>query len=65
MKSHKNMEEMLIPKKVLPYKILVLPVGTQTSYLEYEGPIVIEKVVDLTKESIIASDPTVLQRSSK
>lgn len=49
--------------KYVPDKIFVLPVRTNTSDLKNEDTVVVEKVVDLSEESLIPANTDVLKGS--
>jgi hypothetical protein len=46
-----------------PDKVFVLPGGTNTSDLENEDAVIVEKVVDLAKEGAVAADTNVLEKA--
>ena len=47
-------------RNLVPDEILILPVRTNTSNLEDEDAIVVEKVVDLPEEGLVPADSNVL-----
>jgi hypothetical protein len=46
--------------KIVPDEILILPVGTNTSDLEDEDAIVVEKVINLPEECLVPADSNML-----
>jgi hypothetical protein len=47
-------------KSYVPDKILILPVGTNTSDLKDEDAVVVEKVVDLPEERLVPANSDML-----
>ena len=47
-------------RKLVPDEIFILPVGTNTSDLEDEDTIVVEKVIDLSEECLVPTNSNML-----
>ena len=57
---NKEIDSALRSRESKPDKILELPVGTNTSNLEDKNTIIVQEVVDLTEERLVATDTDVL-----
>ena len=53
-----------VVRKLIPDEVFVLPMRTNTSNLEDEDAVVVEKVVDLPEEGLVPADTNVLETAT-